>query len=286
MAYGRLRGLVVTFAVIGHNEACLLATAIGQAVEAARPGDRVWFVDSASTDGSAAVARSLGIEVLAAPLGKGRAMAAALDRCAGGHLCFLDGDIESSSVNIPLTLREAVEASDADMVVGDFDWPRKAFSGASTGIYRPLVADLFPDAVHIAPRAPFSGFRILDAALDFGSLPPRWGAETYLNVHLAATGRRVDTVDLGVYDGPIRHKTAELGVDSADAILGLAEREGRLDAAMRRSWDAWVERAMVVLRTQPEAGEPAGDYAARLAEVPTWPRPPARVPSPVADARN
>jgi glycosyltransferase involved in cell wall biosynthesis len=269
---------VVTFAVIGHNEEELLATAIAQAVEAARSGDRVWFVDSASTDGSAALARSLGVEVLAAPLGKGRAMSEVLRRCATGRVCFVDADIETSSVNIPLTLRDAIEASDADMVVGDFDWPRKRFSGAKVGIYRPLVADLFPEALDIAPRMPFSGFRILDAALDIGVLPPRWGSETYLNVHLIATGRRVTTVDLGEYDGPMRLKTAELGADAAEAILELAEREGRLDAAMRPRWEAWVARAMTVLSTQPDSHEPDGDYASRLAEVPTWPRPSARAP--------
>ena len=69
-----------TFAVVGHNEAPLLATAVRQAMEAVEPGDGVWFVDSESSDDSAAVARSLGAEVVPAPLGKGRAMAAALIR--------------------------------------------------------------------------------------------------------------------------------------------------------------------------------------------------------------
>ena len=65
---------MITFAVIGHNEAPTVANAIGQAAEAAESGDRVWFVDSASTDDSAAIATSLGAEVIAAPLGKGQAM--------------------------------------------------------------------------------------------------------------------------------------------------------------------------------------------------------------------
>jgi glucosyl-3-phosphoglycerate synthase len=270
---------VVTFAVMGHNEERLLPTAIGQAVEAARPGDRVWFVDSASTDDSAALARSLGVEVLSAPLGKGRAMAAALGRCERGHLCFLDADIERSSVNMPLALREAIETADADMIVGDFDWLNKRFLGTRVGIYRPLVTDLFPDALHIAPRMPFSGFRIVDAGLDIGPLPPRWGAEAYLNLHLVATGRRVATVDLGVYEGPDRLKTVDLSLDAASVILDLAEHHGRLDPAMRPGWEAWVGRAMTVLRTQPDVGEPAGDFAERLAELPTWPRPPARAPA-------
>src|ERR1700722_18546222 len=71
-----------TFAVVGRNEAERLAGIVGLALEAAQPGDRVWFVDSASEDDSIAVARGLGVdEVIEGPEGKGRAMDAALDRC-------------------------------------------------------------------------------------------------------------------------------------------------------------------------------------------------------------
>ncbi len=44
-----------TFAVVGRNEAERLAGMVGLALEAAQPGDRVWFVDSASEDESIAV---------------------------------------------------------------------------------------------------------------------------------------------------------------------------------------------------------------------------------------
>ncbi len=261
---------------MAHNEESLLATAVGQALDAVRPGDRVWVVDSASSDGSAAMARSLGVEVMPAPLGKGQAMSAVLERCRGGHVCFVDADIAESSSNIPLVLRDAIEADGADMVVGEFDWPAKPFSGAQSGIYWPLVADLFPDAAHIAPKTPFSGFRILDTAIGIRRLPPRWGAETYLNLLLTATGRRVGTVDLGVYDGPQRLKAVDLGNDAAAAILDLAERHGRLEEGQRPAWEEWVRRTVEVLSTQPAVGEPVGDYVERLAEAAARPRPPAR----------
>ncbi|MEA2399209.1 MAG: glucosyl-3-phosphoglycerate synthase [Thermoleophilaceae bacterium] len=263
---------MVTFAVICHNEAPLLANVLRQAIEAAGPGDRVWLVDSQSTDDSAEIARSFGIEVLAGPLGKGRLLAFVLDRCRHGQVCLLDADIEASSLNIPQALGDAMRSAEADMVVGDFDWPQLRFTGALDGIYRPLVGDLFPEALGIAPRMPFSGFRALDAGLDLGTLPPRWGAETHLNLQVAATGR-VTTVDLGVYEGPNRPKTRELAIDAAASILDLAERHGRLEPAMRPRWEAWVQRAMGVLGTQPGPDERPGDYPERLAEVPTWPRP-------------
>jgi glucosyl-3-phosphoglycerate synthase len=262
---------------MAHNEEPLAAEAVRQALEAARPGDRIWFVDSASSDGSAGVARSLGVEVMPAPLGKGQAMTAVLERCRSGLVCFLDADIAESSSNIPRVLRDAVDAGGEDMVVGEFDWPAKPFSGAQSGIYRPLVADLFPDAVHIAPKTPFSGFRILDTALGIRRLPPRWGPETYLNLLLTATGRTVGTAYLGVYDGPQRLKAVDLGNDSAAVILDMAERHGRLDRGLRPAWEEWVASMVEVLSTQPGAGEPVGDYVERLAEAAGRPRPPARV---------
>jgi hypothetical protein len=193
----------------------------------------------------------------------------------------VESSVDALSTNhtrsyVALALRRAIEAERADMVVGDFDWPGKRFAGAVVGIYRPLVEDLFPDALHVAPRMPFSGFRILDAGLDIGPLPPRWGAETYLNLHLVAERRRVVTEDLGTYEGPDRLKTVELGLDVAQVILDLAERHGRIESALRPRWEAWVRRAMTVLSTQPDVGEHEGDYLERLNAVPAWPRPRSR----------
>lgn len=71
----------ITFAVVGHNEAAYLACSLGQAAEARRDGGRLAFVDGQSTDGSDAIAASFGAEVIEAPLGKGRAVAAALAAC-------------------------------------------------------------------------------------------------------------------------------------------------------------------------------------------------------------
>lgn len=267
---------MVTFAVMCRNEERLVANALRQALDAAGPDDRVILADGGSSDGSARVARSLGVEVLAVPAGKGSAMAAVRERFDQGRLCFLDADIERSSGNIAATLAASIAASGTDMVVGDFDWPQKRFTGALDAVYRPLVGALFPEAVAIAPRMPFSGFRVLDASADTGPLPPRWGAETHLNVQLALSGR-VGTADLGVYEGPNRPKTPALAHDASAAILGAAQQHARLDSSRRPAWEDWVAGALPVLVTQPGSGEAAGDYAERLAHVAARPLPAARV---------
>lgn len=262
---------MITFAVIGHDEAALLPNAIAQATEAAGPAEPVWFVDSASKDGSADVARSLGIDVVGAPLGKGEAMTLAIARCETSHICFVDADIESSDANIPLSLKRALAEEPADMIVADLIWPSKRFSHAVVGVYRPLVAALFPEAHERFGRFPFSGFRVLRTDLPIGSLPAGFGVETHLNVLCAAERLRTRVIDIGVYEGPVRPKP-NLGKEVGDAILDLAERHDRLGPGRRPLWDAWVDEVAAVTRTQ-APGEPDDDYRGRFAAVTSRPLP-------------
>jgi glycosyltransferase involved in cell wall biosynthesis len=266
----------ITFAVIGHNEGEFLANSIGQAAEAARPGDRLWFVDGASTDGSPELAASLGAEVIDAPLGKGRAIAAALARCETSHICLIDGDIEYSTSNIPLSLRHALVEEPADMILADFEWPARRLNHSIRGVYRPLVGALFPEALERFGRIPYSGFRMLRADLPLGPLPPGFGVETHFNLLCAANGWPTRVIDVGEYGGPLRRKP-RLGYEVGAAIFDVAEAHGRLDSELRPQWDAWLEVVMQVLATQPPlADEPGKDYRERLSAAAARPLPPAR----------
>ena len=116
---------------------------VGQAIEAAGDGDRVIFVDSGSSDGSADTAASLGVEVVSAPVGKGRAVAAALEHCDGGAICLVDADIEASESNIPAALAARYAEGDADMVVAAFDWRERGPLVMTRAVYQPLVEAMF-----------------------------------------------------------------------------------------------------------------------------------------------
>jgi glycosyltransferase involved in cell wall biosynthesis len=272
---GRAEDQAITYAVVGHNEAELLANAIGQAAEAARPGDSLWFVNGASTDGSEAIAARLGAEVVNAPLGKGRALATALARCETPYICFLDGDIEYSSANIPISLREALFDEPADMIVADFEWPNRRFNVSMTGIYWPLSRALFPEADF--GRIPYSGFRLLRADLPVGALPAGFGVESYLNTLAIARGWRARTIDVGEYRGPVRRKP-DLGWESAEAILDVAEAHGRLDPELRPRWDEWVAETMRVVAAQPDPSkDPPEEYRERLSAAAGRPFPPAKL---------
>ena len=264
-----------TFAVIGHNEERTLANAIRQAFDARRSGDDVWFVDSSSTDGSARVADSLGVPVVSGPLGKGRAMAVAMDRCREGYVCFVDADLEASQVNIPGSLREATEASGADMVVGAFHEEKRRLA-VTPSLYQPLVGALFPERLDDL-SVPLSGFRTVRVGLPIRPLPPGYGAETHLNIEVPTAGGRVANCELGLFKGNLRDyaNIPPIGRDVAAAILDLAHEHGRLALPRRPAWDAWVDDVAEILRTQPPVGAADSVYVTELLAAAARPLPPA-----------
>ncbi|MFN2616600.1 MAG: glycosyltransferase [Thermoleophilaceae bacterium] len=263
---------MITFAVVGRNEAALLENAVEQALEAAEPGERVLFVDSGSSDDSAAVAAASGVEVLSAPRGKGRAIAAVLECCETSHLCLIDADIQESEVNIPLTLAGELRHAPADMLVGEFDWPEKRFLATTVAVYEPLMAALFPDGAGRFGHVPLSGFRLLNTRLALGRLPLGFALEAYLNARVSATGNSFRLVQLGRYRGPVRDKK-DLGREVADALLDLAQELGRLDASRRPEWERWLEEALAVVRARPGPDEPADGYRERLVQISRRPPP-------------
>jgi hypothetical protein len=263
-----------TFAVVGHNEAATLRYPLEHALAAASPGEEVWFVDSGSTDDSLEAAASLTPHVLEAPLGKGRAIAALLERCRSGYLCLLDADLSASESNIALALREAAAGRTIDMLVGEFDWPERRRS-VVPGIYVPLVGALFPEVLRRVPYRPTSGFRVLNAELELGALPPGYGVETHLNVVLTMGGAAIETVPVGRIAGPVPSldHMPQIGRDVAAAALDLAVDAGRLAPSNRRLWEQWVEAVLEVVARQPPVGAPDERFQRELAEAISQPLP-------------
>jgi hypothetical protein len=264
----------VTFAVIGHNEASTLPRSLGQAFGAADQGDQIWYVDSASTDDSRDIAHKLGASIVEAPLGKGNAVAAARQRCRAGLLCLIDADIIRSEHNIARRLRDAATRSPADMIIGEYDEVDRRRM-VTPSIFRPLTAALFPEVGALELRGPLSGFRSLRADLDLGHLPPGYGVETHLDIQATLAGYRVETCQLGSYDGPLRDYTnvPAIAADVAAAILDLGEQHGRLSPTGRTDWDGWLAPVLDLLATPPPAGEDDTDFLSALARASARPVP-------------
>ncbi|WP_426574526.1 glycosyltransferase family 2 protein [Aquihabitans sp. McL0605] len=262
-----------TFAVVGRDEEATLPTALGVAMEAAEPGDRVWFVDSGSTDASAAIAARLGVEVVAAPEGKGRAMQAAFDRCHEGHLVFLDADYEWSEVNIAAALRAEAVRTGADMVVGTYDEAGRR-RVVMPGVYHPLVGALAPEALEHIDIA-LSGFRAVRPSVLRSPLPPGYGAETHLNLEATFGGDHVVSCPVGGFRGSLREYRNIPAIldDVAAAILDAAVRHGRLDAAARPVWDAWIDPVRALVTDQPAPGADDAAFVAHLGALAGRPLP-------------
>ena len=264
----------VTFAVVGHNEVDRLALALGQAQAAAGPDDVVWFVDSASTDGSADRAAALGAEVVPAPLGKGRAVATALDRCSSEYLVLIDGDMEGSSQNIAAALRDATRAIEADMIIGSFVEPARR-RALTPFLYRPLMRALFPECPSNEVEIPLSGMRALRTGVDLGLLPPGYGVESHLNIEYTLGGGVVAAIDLGEYVGPLRgyHNTAPVAEAVADAILDCAVAHGRIGVEGRAPWQEWTRGVIDALATVPAPGSDGHAFLALVADASAHPLP-------------
>jgi glucosyl-3-phosphoglycerate synthase len=263
-----------TFAVVGRNEAATLPTALGFALDAAQGDDQVWFVDSGSTDASAQIAADLGAEVVPGPVGKGRAMQVAFDRCTAGHLIFLDADYEWSERNIPAEIRAEAVRTDADMVVGTYDEAGRR-RVVMPGVYHPLVGALAPEALEHIDIA-LSGFRAVRPHVLRSPLPPGYGAETHLNLEATFGGDRVVSCPVGGFRGSLRGYTNIPAIldDVAAAILDSAIRHGRLEQSARSVWDGWVDGVRELVADQPPPGADDVGFSERLATLATRPLPP------------
>jgi glucosyl-3-phosphoglycerate synthase len=274
-----------TFAVVGRNEAPRLAGMVGLAQQAAIHDDRVWFVDSASEDDSIAVARSLGVEVLEAPAGKGRAMAVAIDRCDSEYICFLDADLFHWTLNVPAVLRAEAVRTGAGMIVGAYRDDRRRV--ILPYLYWPLVDALFPDFGRACGPTAMSGMRVIDAALVLKPLPPGYGAETYLNLTFAAAGHEIVVADIGDLRGPLRGyaNVQESAIAATTEILNFAVRSGRLDTTRRPDWERWLGHVLDAIGVPPPPGAPDEEYLAAVAAAAARPLPAARATEPAGEPR-
>lgn len=264
---------VITFAIVGHNEADTIGHVVDMTLAAAGPRDRVIVVDSASTDGTGAVAEKHGVEVLRAPIGKGAAMSVAVSATETEWICFLDADLLNASHNIPALLKEAVTAeTTAAHIVGDFDAGPKAILSNTMVIYTPLVAGLFPEIAGRLGTKPLTGFRAVRTEVMPRDLPDGYGVEAHINICIAMAGHESRVIDIGFFDGKFKpHLT--MGQEIATAILDLGVRFGRLSPAARPAWEEWVAQTLRVISHTKVPDEERDAYLDRLAQAAARPLP-------------
>ena len=263
---------MITFAVVGHDEEATLANALDQAETALEAGDDICFVDSASTDRSAAIATSRGIPVIAAPLGKGNAIAALTRACRTEYVCCLDGDIWSSERNMASELAAAVRTYGDDLVLGDFEDALGAVQSNTLAVYEPLVAALFPEVSGRCGSKPLTGFRAFRVAGAGTAFPSGFGIEAHLNIVFGLRPGGIRAISLGHYRGEFRYKPA-MGREIAEAVLDLAESHQRIDNRGRHSWEQWLEPVITHIATFRGDVLARDEFRAELLELAGRPNP-------------
>jgi glucosyl-3-phosphoglycerate synthase len=263
---------VITFLIVGHDEEDTVSPVIRMTMDAAGPGDRVLFVDSASTDNTVKAAFDTGVEVLLGPIGKGAAMAVGIEAADTAWICFLDADMVQSTTNIAQRLRAAVHVTSADHVVGEFVDPFRNVLSNTVGVYEPLVRGLFPEIAGRLGSKPLTGFRGVRRRLIPDRLPPDFGVEAALNIEVAMAGGVSVVVPIGEFGGKFKPHP-NMGREICRAILDRAEGYGRLSAAARPQWEQWVAGVLSVISVTKVRSRDRAGYVERLKAAAARPLP-------------
>ncbi len=156
----------------------------------------VVVVDDGSTDGTAALAREAGAEVVRHQRNRGKAaaMATGADAVARRHpgaaLLFVDADLEGTAMRTGV-LAGPVLAGDADMTIAVL--PPQSAPGGGRGFVVRLAREGIERQTGWTPTQPLSGMRCLSAAAFEQARPlaSGWGVEVGLTVDLLRAGCRV-----------------------------------------------------------------------------------------------
>ena len=172
------------------------------ALAAAFGGARVLVADDGSRDGTAALARAAGAEVVSAPrrLGKGGAATLAARRVLSRALepeppvfVLVDGDLAQSAKQLP-ALAQAVRDGRCDLAVAVFASRVGGGFGLAIGFAHKAIRQL----TGLDLQAPISGQRALSGPVFATVVPfaPRFGMEIGMTVDAARAGFRIEEIPL------------------------------------------------------------------------------------------
>ena len=224
------------------------ADRIGATVRAVRgiPGvDLVVVVDDGSIDGTAALARDAGAEVVRHARNRGKAAAmttgagyvarheAAEGRGSGAAgqrpLLFVDGDLEDTAANVAVLVPPVLEDR-ADMAIATL--PPQRTAGGGRGFVVRLARKGIEDLTGFSAQQPLSGMRCISRPAFEAATPLArgWGVEVGLTIDVLLAGLRVQEVPCELHhrvSGADWRGQLHRARQYRDVALALARRRAR-----------------------------------------------------------
>jgi glucosyl-3-phosphoglycerate synthase len=233
-----------TVAVIipAHNEAATVSEVVAEAFNTFRllgTGGEVIVVASACTDDTADVAMNAGAQVVAAPLGKGAAVAAGIEICQSDVVCLVDGDMRYFG-DVPLVaiLVEPILKGLADATIADLYWRPIYPDLWFHAFFAPLAGRLFPELLAQVGTTPWSGQRAALRSMWPESLPAGFTVDLAILLHWHAVNARIRPVTSDDWTNPQRPKT-DLLRQEFRALVDYAVSRGRISVNDTQVLDGW-----------------------------------------------
>ncbi len=222
---------------------------VASVVEFARtsPGvTEVIVVDDGSIDGTPELAAEAGARVVTSTLlGKGASMEDGAWSAHNEIVLFLDGDLSGLAPDLVAKMTAPLAAGTADFVKARFS--RRA--GRVTMLTaRPLLMTFFPELAHI--EQPLGGIVATRRSLLRNiRLETDYGVDVGLLLDVAATGARIEQVDIGrvEHDSQSLSILGDMAMQVVRVILDRAARYGRLELQQVREVEEIERRSQAEL---------------------------------------
>lgn len=190
------------------------------------PGYRPIVVDNGSTDGSAAVARAHGAEVVGEPRrGFGAACFRGLLAATDDVVCFMDADGSLSGADLPRVAGPVLDGS-SDLVLGARRPERGAWPVHARVANRMLAFEIRRrTGVAVRDLGPMRAAR-RQALLDLGLADRRFGWPLEMVLRAALAGWRIDEVEVGYAPRVGRSKVTGTVRGTVRAVRDMAQVAG------------------------------------------------------------
>jgi glycosyltransferase involved in cell wall biosynthesis len=242
----------VSVVIPAHNEEATVAEVVREAQRALtslKVAGEVLVSASGCTDRTADIAAAAGAQVLEAPLGKGAAIAQALQVVNGDVVCLVDADVQYfGEPPLVALLTEPILHGIADACVTDLYWRPLYPQLWLHGFFAPITGLLFPELLAKAGSTPWSGQRAAARELWPDNLPSDFTVDLALLFHWNEHAVRLRPVLADDWVNPQRPKP-DLMAQELELIISAAIRGKRITPDLADSLRGWYDQVHNLMAT-------------------------------------